>query len=78
MTGFWLVGACHEARTEVDDSGVSEGGAGVDGGVVCRSMVTVAVSGLPVVYAVLEAMVTVRLFGAGCRGWYGDCFTVGG
>ena len=61
MTGCWLVGACHETRIAVDDRGVSEGAAGVDGGVVCRLMVMAAVLGLPMVYAVLEAMVTVRL-----------------
>ena len=61
MTASWLVCVCQEARTEVDDSGVSEGAVGVDGGVACRLMVTVAELGEPMVYAVLEAMVTVRL-----------------
>ena len=61
MTGFWLVGACHEARIEVVDRGVRDGAVGVDGGVACRLMVTVAELGEPMVYAVLEAMVTVRL-----------------
>ena len=59
--GFWLVGGCQEARIEVDDKGVREGASGVDGGVVRRLIVTADELGEPVVCAVLEAMVTVRL-----------------
>ena len=61
MTVCWLVGACHEARIEVDDRGVREGAAGVDGGVVCRLIVAVAELGEPMVYAVLVPMATVML-----------------
>ena len=46
---------------EVDDRGVRDGASGVAGGVVCRSMVTVAVLELPMVYALLGPMVTVML-----------------
>ena len=46
---------------EVDDRGVRDGASGVAGGMVCRSMVTVAVLELPIVYALLGPMVTVRL-----------------
>ena len=59
--GCWLAGSGHVARIAVDDRGVSEGAAGVDGGVVRRLMVTVAVLELPMVYALLDSMVTVRL-----------------
>ena len=52
--GLWLEGACQEARMEVDDRGVRDGASGVAGGMVCRSMVTVAVLELPIVYALLE------------------------
>ena len=45
----WLVGACHKALIAVDDSGVSEGASGVDGGVVSRLIVTVAELGEPMV-----------------------------
>ena len=49
MTVCWLVGACHEAWIEVDDRGVRDGAAGVEGGVVWRLIVTVAELGEPMV-----------------------------
>ena len=59
--GCWLVGASHKPLIAVDDRGVRDGAAGVDGGVVCRLMVTAAELGEPMEYALLEAMVTVML-----------------
>ena len=59
--GLWLACACHETRMEVEERAVRAGAAGVGGGVVWRLIVTVEELGEPVVYAVLEAMVTVRL-----------------